>query len=408
MDAAALLNYTAVANNSFSGISNGNDTDKISPPVIQARSAPPQYVLQTIFICDDVLMPIVCCLGILGNGISLCVLTRREMAAATTCFLTALAVSDIVLLSLQVPPFFKLNKSIGASDSYRLFIRYYTVIKYVMNNVFITCTGWLTVAVTTERFISLRFMLHPKLVCTIPRARKAIIAIFLMSFVFHFSKFFEYVPNTDLNSPRPLLTTHLVHTPAYETYVHIASIALAAVIPVFLLIVANSFLIFFLATHRKRMLRHKATSSSNMSSVDMLHVTAIVVATVLVFISCHSVGVYLGLSISTMGRRWAFSQPSFLALKHINALLVMVNSSVNFLLYCAISRKFRTNLKHMFQKRLKRRDTWTSGMPLSDNSTGTLRSRNIPQANSFASPPSTGSSHSSSSQNGQTRVQNIN
>lgn len=272
--------------------------------------------------------------------------------------------------------------------------------RYVMNNVFITCTGWLTVAVTMERFISLRFMLHPRLVCTITRARKAIVIIFLLSFIFHFSKFFEYTPNPDLKSRRPLLTTHLVHTPAYETYVHIASIGLAAVIPVCLLIIANAFLIYFLSTHRKRMLRHKATASSNMSSVDMFHVTAIVVATVLVFITCHSVGVFLGLSIASKGRRWAFAQPSFRALKHINALLVMLNSSVNFLLYCAISRKFRTSLKKMFQKRLKRRDTWTSGMPLSDNSIGTMRStRALPQTNSYVSHPSTGSSHSSTSHN---------
>ncbi|XP_005090728.1 FMRFamide receptor [Aplysia californica] len=334
-------------------------------------AGPPEYVLNTIFVCEHVLMPIVCCLGILGNGLSLCVLTRREMAAATTCFLTAMAVSDLLLLVMQVPTFFGLNSDIKSSMSFKRFIRYYAVIRYVMSNVFITCTGWLTVAVTTERFISLRFMFHPRLVCTIPRARVAIIGIFLFSFIFHFSKFFEYVPNPDLSAPNILLTTHLVHTPAYETYVHIANIALAAIIPVFLLIVANSFLIFFLATHRRRMLRHKASASTNMTSVDMLHVSAIVVATVLVFIACHSVGVVLALTIASKGRRWVFGQPVYIALKHVNTVLVMVNSSINFLLYCAISRKFRKTFVSVFYKRLSRRDTWTSAMPLSENSTGT-------------------------------------
>lgn len=247
---------------------------------------------------------------------------------------------------------------------------WYIYFRYVMNNVFITCTGWLTVAVTTERFISLRFMFHPRLVCTIPRARLAIIVIFIISFTFHFSKFFEYVPNPDLKSPITLLTTGLVHTPTYETYLHITNIALAAIIPVFLLIVANSFLIYFLATHRRRMLRHKASASANMSSVDMLHISAIVVATVLVFIACHSVGVLLALTIASKGRHWVFSRHPYIALKHINTVLVMINSSVNFLLYCAISRKFRKTFVNMFSRRLSRRDTWTSAMPLSENSTG--------------------------------------
>ena len=239
-----------------------------------------------------------------------------------------------------------------------------------MNNVFITSTCWLTVAVTIERFISLRFMFHPKLICTISRARIAIIAIFAVAFIFHFSKFFEYTPNVDLTSPRPLISTHLLKNQAYETYLHISNIALTAIVPVFVLIIANAFLIFFLATHRRRMLRHKAsTASANMTSVDMMHVTAIVVATVLVFIACHSIGVFLALTIAAhpKGRMFIFTNPVYLSLKHINTVLVMVNSSINFLLYCAISRKFRKTFVTVFFKRIRRRDPWTSAIPMSES-----------------------------------------
>lgn len=338
----------------------------VGPPPV------PQYYAETRFACDRVLLPVVCCLGILANGLSLGVLTRREMAAATTCFLTAMAVSDILLLSLQLPTFFGLNEAIANTQRFKLFIRYYTIIRYVLNNVFVTCTCWLTVAVTIERFISLRFMFHPKLICTIPRARVAIISIYVVSFIFHFSKFFEYAPQLDLSSPQPLVGTHLQQNPAYETYVHVTNIALAAIIPVFVLVIANAFLIYFLATHRRRMLRHKVTASANMTSVDMLHVTAIVVATVLVFIACHSIGVFLGLTIAAhpKGRMFVFSNHVYLSLKHINTLLIMVNSSVNFLLYCAISRKFRKTFVTIFFKRMRRRDPWTSAMPLSESNNG--------------------------------------
>ncbi|KAH9500118.1 hypothetical protein Btru_076640 [Bulinus truncatus] len=370
------FNGTVYSNLSYASMAfNGSDYSTVPPGNGSApdilRMMPPDYLQRIKFTCEHVLMPIICCLGICGNALSLCVLTRREMAAATTCFLTAMAVSDLLLLVLQLPAFFGLNADVAARYSYKLFIRFYSVIRYVMNNVFITCTCWLTVAVTTERFISLRFMFHPRLVCTIQKARLVIIAIFLLSFTFHFSKFFEYVPNPNFNSTRPLEPTYLVHTPSYDAYIHIANIALAAIIPVFLLVVANSFLIYFLATHRRRMLRHKATASSNMTSLDMLHVSAIVVATVLVFIMCHSVGVFLALTISSKGRNWVFERPAYISLNYINTVLVMVNSSVNFLLYCAISRKFRKTLVNIFQRQLGRKESWTTAMPLSENSTGT-------------------------------------
>lgn len=239
-----------------------------------------------------------------------------------------------------------------------------------MTNVFITSTGWLTVAVTTERFISLRFMFHTRLVCSISRARLAIILIFIFSFIFHFSKFFEYVPNPELRTPQLLNPTYLIHTPSYETYLHVTNIVLASIIPEFLLILANSFLIYFLTTHRRRMLRYRASSSSSMTAVDMFHVSAIVVATVLVFIACHSVSVFLALTIAIHGRLKVFEEPAYHALKYINTVLIMINSSVNFLLYCAINHKFRKTFITVFKGGLGFKDNWTSAMPLSENSMG--------------------------------------
>ncbi|BFZ01779.1 hypothetical protein BsWGS_04818 [Bradybaena similaris] len=338
------------------------NASSVTSNVSHSDNTLPDYLKTTVFVCDHVLMPTFVVLGIVGNGLSLCVLTRRNMAAVTTRFLIALAASDLLLLILQIPGFFILNKAYSAASlSIKRFIGIYALIRYVMNNVFITCTGWLTVALAIERCISIRYsMFHPRLVCTIFRARLAITGIFIASFMFHFSKFFEYTPNEDLNLPPMLLPTDLVKTPEYETYLHTTNIALAAIIPVFLLIIANSFLIYFLATHRRRMLRHKGTSTSNMTSVDMIHVSAIVVATVLVFIVCHSVGVVLALTIAARGREVVFKLSPYIALKHINTLLVMINSSVNFLFYCAVSSKFRKTFAIVFKTQFLRKGTHTS------------------------------------------------
>lgn len=80
------------------------------------------------FVCDRVLVPLVVCFGIVGNVLSLVVLTRKEMASPTNCFLTALAISDLSLLLLRIPVFFGLNPNVAAQPGYVLFSRYYTVI----------------------------------------------------------------------------------------------------------------------------------------------------------------------------------------------------------------------------------------------------------------------------------------
>lgn len=250
-----------------------------------------------------------------------------------------------------------------------------------MTNVFLTCTCWLTVAVTVERFLSLRFMMHPKVVCSIKRAKRAILGIFFASFLFHFSKFFEYVPNTDLRSPRPLLPTELSLNKAYDTAIHITNITLAALLPIVVLIVFNTFLVYFLATHRRRMLKHKSKggvglgggSGGGSTSVDMLHVSGVVVAVVLVFVICHSLSVFVALNIAVHGRHKIFSDHLFIAFKHVNGLLVMVNSSVNFLVYCSISRKFRKMFAAVFCKRFlgKSSSSWSLPVPLSENSMAT-------------------------------------
>lgn len=264
------------------------------------------------------------------------------------------------------------------------------VYRYVMVNVFLTCTCWLTVAVTVERFLSLRFMMHPRILCSTSRAKRAIIAIFLASFLFHFSKFFEYVPNLNLSQPEPWLPTELSKNANYDKAMHFINISLAALVPIVALVIFNTFLIYFLATHRRRMLKHKSVSASGATvggttSVDMLHVSGVVVAVVLVFVVCHSLGVFLAINIAMHGRHKIFSDYLFLTFKHVNGFLIVVNSSINFILYYSISRKFRKMFGSVFCQRLLsgKNSSWSVPMPLSENSMATAVSVRTANTNGY-------------------------
>ncbi|KAK6174191.1 hypothetical protein SNE40_017512 [Patella caerulea] len=370
-----------------------NFTDEIIESNITSNltvDGQPDYVLHTELICNRFLMPIICSIGIVGNLLSLVVLTRREMVTATNCFLTGLGVSDLCLLLVQIPAFFELNSHLKHSPEFLIIFRHYVICRYVFTNMFITCTCWITVAVTVERCISLCFLMHARMTCTIPRAKQAIVVIYVASFIFHFSKFFEYTANMDVTSPRSVNYTALVLNKAYETYVHICTIMLAAIIPVFLLIIFNSFLIYFLSTHRRRMAR-RSYNTSSMSSVDMMHISLIVVTMVLVFIICHSIGVFLAMTIAIDGRPAVFENPLYVSFKYINNLLVMFNSSINFLLYCAISKKFRTTFMTVFLgKLLGKKTSWSYKSSVTEQSLSTK----IPVTN-FVSQSTSSSSNKS-------------
>ncbi|XP_046334625.1 G-protein coupled receptor daf-37-like [Haliotis cracherodii] len=351
----------------------------VPPPMMT-----PEFLQTVEYVCDQVLVPLIVCFGILGNVLSLVVLTKKEMASPTNCFLIALAVSDLLLLAIQIPHFLSFHPDWNKASSFMTFHRHFTILRYVMTNIFLTCTCWITVAVTIERFISLRFIAYPHLACTISRAKKAIAAIFIVSVLFHITKFFEYIPNPDHTKGPPLLLTELSMSKAYDRYVHISNITLTAIIPVFLLVIVNSFLIYFLMTHHRRMKRHRAGVHS---SVDMTHITIIVITMVLVFIVCHSFGLFLALAIAVNGRRHVFMNPLYRSFKHINFLLVTTNSSVNFLLYSTISKKFRTTFLAIFLGKLHDKNlSWSM-----QNSNSNFSSK--PNATSYISQISTDSSN---------------
>lgn len=74
--------------------------------------------------------PVVCALGILGNIMNLIVLSQKQMRGSTNCFLIALAVSDMMLLVMQVGPIIVNTENfIGYSRKYIIASRYLRIIR---------------------------------------------------------------------------------------------------------------------------------------------------------------------------------------------------------------------------------------------------------------------------------------
>lgn len=313
----------------------------------QNRTQPSEDLLSAINLRKVIYLkitPALCAFGILCNIINLIVLCHKQMRGSTNCFLTALAVSDMMLLAMQIGPIIVSTENlVGYSRKYIIASRYLIIIRYVTSNFFITCTSWLTVAVTIERFIAIRFALKAKIMCTIYRAKVAIITIFITSFVFHFSKWFEYGVNKDITNPKPVILLPLSHSKSYMSFMHSTNITIAVFIPEISLSILNTLLVFFLVKHNASTKHMKKQTSQ-----EIAHITTIVITMVLVFMMCHSIGLYLAICISIYDRSTVLNTPIGVRLRAINNFLVLINSSVNFILYTAISQRFRSTMKCIF------------------------------------------------------------
>ena len=97
--------------------------------------------------------PVVCCIGLAGNIISIIVFSQSKMRSSTNCYLIALAIGDlikllndsfyfVVILLMNVDP-----PSGVASYGYL-----YPYAHYLFS-MSVCVTAWLTISVATERYI---------------------------------------------------------------------------------------------------------------------------------------------------------------------------------------------------------------------------------------------------------------
>jgi len=98
---------------------------------------------------------VVCAFGILLNVLNVIVLTRRPMLNATNCLLTALAVTDLVTMSVYVPyaGYFYCYASPTPDYGHRLGWIVYLIFNNNFSITAHTVAVWLTVSIAVFRYI---------------------------------------------------------------------------------------------------------------------------------------------------------------------------------------------------------------------------------------------------------------
>lgn len=295
------------------------------------------------FWVQKVLVPFIVTIGIVGNSVTIVVLTQRRMRSSTNLYLTALATSDVLYLIFSFTLSLIHYPPINEAYSYLQYYGYGLMMTDFVSNTSV----WLTVSFTVERWIAVCHPIRGKMLCTESRAKFVIATVFVLAFMSTLPTPFEHDvvewwdPVTNQTAYR-MAYSDLGKDPVYTTSFYWFTTLLFTLIPLTLLAVFNSFLIC--AVHRSKQQRRKMTSvrgdrTESFSSQET-RITIMLIAVVVLFLLCQvptSVIMLYEANVTPTRNQSVLFQ----GLGNVCNFLMAINASCNFLLYSALSDRYR-------------------------------------------------------------------
>lgn len=146
---------------------------------------------------DVVLVPTVCALGVLGNLLTLVVLSRRRLAVicdgserTVHVGLRALAVSDLLVCVCQLPQGFIYRGCFVYAE--RTFQLVYWTYSGALINTFLLTSAWLIVTMAIGRYVTTAYPFRFRALIGMTGAKVSAAAVFVASFLFNMPRLFEY------------------------------------------------------------------------------------------------------------------------------------------------------------------------------------------------------------------------
>lgn len=252
-------------------------------------------ISQLNFYVSGVILLVVCVLGLVSNAlVAVVLLHRSSMESSTSVFLLALALFDSVVLLCT--PFLICFQPLSEVYS-KLVHPNIMPFVYPLALTAQTCTIWITVSFTVERYIAVTNPLKAPRLCTVRRARIITAVVAFISILYNMSRWFEYttervVPSVNTNSSNATTPgilyeidpTEVEKNPKYKSiYFTGLYLAIMCIIPVTVLSVLNYFLIQAVRQSRNGSLGVGSRTQSPKEN----NITIMLVSVVAVFIICQ-------------------------------------------------------------------------------------------------------------------------
>ena len=281
------------------------------------------------------LVPFICIFGIVGNILTLVVLVRGKFCGGAFVYLKGLATFDLLSLVFILPISLVRCPVCNFEDRYALRI-YEAYIYICIGDIFLKASVWTTLLLTIERCLVIVY--RKKLHVSSRKSRFpvcALVGIFLFTLVQNLPTIFAF--RIDKNNGSVTLTDY-GNSAAYEVYSWFDAV-LFQFVPCVVLFTFNIILAVYLIKHRKVSRRLKANMPQSFTEYrftaerrTLLMLLGIIGLFLVTMVPC-SVMQLIGIEMNYGSKVYTYFQMAV-------TVLVSLNFSCNFLLYCVLNRRF--------------------------------------------------------------------
>ncbi|XP_026757699.2 G-protein coupled receptor dmsr-1-like isoform X2 [Galleria mellonella] len=323
---------------------------------------------------------VICIVGSATNSINIAVLSRREMTSPTNSILTGLAVADLLVMLEYIPYALHMNIKIGPQVNKNTYA--WTVFVYfhsIFSQTFHTISIWLAVTLAVWRYIAIAYPQKNRTWCSKRNTTIAIVSAYIMCPFLCLPIYFamnivpsEVTPQNNSEFAEDLALPHNRTVYVLEmsknvelvtAIMWIYSVILKLVPSIALSILSTCLISKLTTTERKRQkLLKRSTVGPNEPEKQCLaeescarrasrtdRTTRMLLAVLGLFLSTEVPQGLLGLASALAPD---FFKSCYSMFGDLMDVLALFTSSVNFVLYCSMSRQFRCTFARLARRML--------------------------------------------------------
>ncbi|XP_039746701.1 G-protein coupled receptor dmsr-1-like [Pararge aegeria] len=321
---------------------------------------------------------VICIIGSATNSINIAVLSRREMVSSTNSILTGLAVADLLVMLEYIPYALHMNIKIGPqvnknTYAWAVFVYFHSI----FSQTFHTISIWLAVTLAVWRYIAIAFPQRNRTWCSKKNTTLAIVSAYVICPFLCMPIYFamNIVPNEvtphnnskfaeDLSLPqnRTVYVLEMSKNKELVTAIMWIYSVILKLVPSIALSVLSTCLISKLSTterRRQKLLKRSIVGSSEPEKQCLSEeasarrtsrtdrTTRMLLAVLGLFLSTEVPQGLLGLASALAPD---FFKNCYSMFGDLMDVLALFTSSVNFVLYCSMSRQFRCTFARLARR----------------------------------------------------------
>ena len=280
-------------------------------------------------------------LGLIGNIIAFLTFRKMVPGNATTFLLRALAVIDYCVLFCGTTLLYGYSLSHHVDTHIKRIST--TVWPFIIvfippiGNIAIVANNWTTVAIGMNRYIAVCRPLQAAMLCTISRARKQVLCIVFFSIVYVLPRFFQHKLTRTPDASRFNVEVLIDNNEWYYFIYHVGcKLIFCFLIPLAMLSFFCVRLITSLRASRWQPKDHHGGRHTNRS------VTSMLVVLLGIFLACHIPNHLQSILRTVFVHGLHYPSPREVSiLGDIFNIILLMNSSVNWIIYFVYIREFR-------------------------------------------------------------------